>query len=47
MIKPYIIKEIGGKKIGIIGFLTIDTTVSYYGNASTVFGVFRFVIIIF
>ena len=28
LIKPYIIKDVGGKKIGIIGYLTIDTTVS-------------------
>ena len=28
LIKPYIIKDVGGKKIGIIGYLTIDTSVS-------------------
>lgn len=28
LIKPYIKKEIGGKLIGIIGFITTDTTVS-------------------
>jgi 2',3'-cyclic-nucleotide 2'-phosphodiesterase (5'-nucleotidase family) len=28
LIKPYIIKEVGGKRIGIIGYLTVDTAVS-------------------
>ena len=28
LIKPYIKKEVGGKTIGIIGFITTDTNVS-------------------
>ena len=28
LIKPYVTKEVGGRKIGIIGFLTTDTGVS-------------------
>ena len=30
LIKPYIINDVGGKKIGIIGFLTIDTSVGSF-----------------
>ena len=28
LIKPYITKDVGGKTIGIIGFITTDTNVS-------------------
>ena len=28
LIKPYVTKEVGGRRIGIIGFLTTDTGVS-------------------